>query len=160
MEQQFEFEVKPAPKTLSGWVRAAVEDAQRLSKTPGFRLNMGEWNYVRPGPQPVCQVCLGGAAMVGRGVTGPGVGPVGYVLNHAKEEVDISYILDCIRTGDVLGLELWGLPEGIVEDPGLIQLCSVINEEVEGGEHEHGIEGLANWGCYLAVAGRLEALGY
>ena len=86
---------KPLPKTLSGWITAAVEDAKALSKKRGFKLNMYEWNAINyDGTRATCMVCLGGACIVGRGIVAPGE-----IFSGDGEE--IAYALDDIRSGNV-----------------------------------------------------------
>jgi hypothetical protein len=53
---------RKVPTKLSDLILMSVDDAIRLSKRPGFRLNMAVYHDVHNG---VCNVCLGGAAMVG-----------------------------------------------------------------------------------------------
>lgn len=99
-----QFPEKRLPRTLSGWIKAAVDDAQRLSRTPGFKLHMGYFNdvitsYSKTGVEngEVCAVCFGGAAIVGRGLVKPGyfMGATGGIAT------DVAYALDNVRQGDI-----------------------------------------------------------
>lgn len=88
---------KRLPRTLSGWIKATVEDAQRLSRTRGFKLNMGVFNDLVPDPsktdpdRQVCQVCMGGAVIVGRGLV-----PLGEDVGDSQF---LAFAIDDIRTG-------------------------------------------------------------
>src|SRR5690349_11247415 len=91
------------PRSLSAWIKAAVADAQRLERTPGFELNMSTYNTIKTPDETgdedsVCHVCLGGACLVARGLIAPGQG-----VGLKDVPIHIAYALDSVRTGDLEG---------------------------------------------------------
>lgn len=96
---EFGPKAKKLPRTLSGWIRVAVEDAKRLSKRKNFELDMGVYNNFEEDDEGnetgVCHVCLGGAAIVGRGLVPPGEDTNGDATS------DVAYSLDMVRRGNI-----------------------------------------------------------
>lgn len=169
-ENLYAVEVLPAPTMLSGWIRAAVEDAQRIAKLPGFRLNMGCWNMFDPelsgyeGP-PKCQVCLAGAVLVGRGRERAGDQAkhprVDIMIDGKRKSVNIAYALNDIRVGYINGgLVLCGIhPSNDLREKAR-RLSNRIYAQLNDLDHPRPIHGLADWGLYLELADMLEQAGY
>ena len=91
---------KRLPRTLSGWIKASVEDALVLSKRSGFKLDMNVFNELKrddnTGEPKICCVCLGGACIVGRGLVKPGD-----FSDIDDKAAEIAYALDSVRWGDL-----------------------------------------------------------
>lgn len=162
-----EFEVLPPPTTLSGWVRAAVEDAQRLAATPDFMLDMSCWNEVTDlipegrttpdsGPRKlVCRVCLAGAALVGRGIQEPNDQTHNCYVDYQGLRVNMELLLDSIRTGGVLyALSLWD-PRARVTD----ELMSLGRQIYDACNTPQEVASLAPWRLYLELVDELERMG-
>lgn len=87
--------IRKNPITLSGWIVAAVADAQALVKTRGFKLDMDRYNNILPrGEDLVCHVCLGGAVLVNRGLVAPGDS-----TGDSTKSQALAYSLDDVRMG-------------------------------------------------------------
>ena len=104
MAKLTEFGTQPLPNTLSGMIRVALKDEDRVFKSPKYYVDMDEWHLPPEyGPRKnskVCRVCLAGAVMAGT-----------LGLDHTTYETPNSLLdddaagrlgsLDRIRTGDV-----------------------------------------------------------
>jgi hypothetical protein len=169
---ELKVEVLPLPTTLSGWIRAAVEDAQRIEKLPGFVLDMGHWNnFTAPddidvpydpsaSSKPVCRVCLAGAAFLGRGLVAPGNGcDITYDVAAKIGKRELAEVLDYIRVGNVYDA-LWGWGEGF--DPEYVMEVSYAVEDLADEikeQYRKRDERRADWALYLELARELELRG-
>lgn len=148
------------PTRLSSWIVAAVKDARRLEHTKGFQLDMMTFNSISP-EDKLCHVCLGGAAIVGRGLVAKGEGrngPYSYM---------VADILNEVRTGEVFtavsgfyGFEQTdSLPQDVKDE--LEKIGQKIFHDYEVGRPRKGVRvaSAASWNTYLKAAAELRALG-
>lgn len=148
------------PNKLSALLRIAVEDAQKIEKTPGYRLDMGTW-HTPSGTAPVCRVCMAGAVMVAR-LDVPD--EVGSEAAFAMLDWGIEKALDAIddmRSGWMssaarsLGLSLTS-----DQSAGLKRMQDRL---LEGGSGRPGDDTLLidrlPWPRYLEIAAELEGMG-
>lgn len=165
--EPLKYDILPAPTTLSGWLRAAVEDAQRFERTPGFELRMDTWNdwkWTEDHSAHVCAVCLAGAALVGRGIRKPGTGlPIYFGRDNRKSEVWFTTrALDQLRAGDVVrAILMWVTGDldasmDVGDMPPLRELPSayLVYRSYVGNETAR-----ADWDLYLKLADELEQEG-
>lgn len=97
-------ENQPLPNTLSGMIRIALKDEDKVFKSSKYYIDMSEW-HSPPGYGPyvsteVCRVCLAGAVMAGT----LGLDRTRYETPHSLLsdcESDRLSSLDSVRTGDV-----------------------------------------------------------
>ena len=160
------FKQKPLPTSLSGWIRSSVEDAKLLAKTPGFALYMADYNMFSDftdSGEKTCYVCFGGAAIVGRGLVGPGEGLNGPVSTN------IAHGMDSVRSGNLhsacINLAAAGVipswlgrsPDGRqVLPPGIASLFNTLSTHIQERSAAQKDGYRASWATYLYVAKRLE----
>jgi hypothetical protein len=150
---------KKLPRRLSGWIRIAVEDAKKLAATDEFVLKMSTYNTFvgvistdlagELSQREVCEVCLGGAALVGEKLVKPGAG------TNGASTSDLAQALDNVRTGN-LALAIGRIYKKFPSDE-LIALLSPIWRRIM--DKFSYTEGRADWETYLKAADELEALG-
>lgn len=58
----FKVKSEALPKTLSGTIRVALEDLEKVEHGARFKVNMGTW-FSRYEPGEPCQVCFAGSVM-------------------------------------------------------------------------------------------------
>jgi len=97
-------EIQPLPNTLSGMIRIALKDEDRVFKSSKYYIDMSEWHLPPEyGPHEnskVCRVCLAGAVMAGTlGLSLTACETPNSIL--PDHEADRLASLDYIRTGDV-----------------------------------------------------------
>ena len=133
---------------LSSLLRQAVEDAQAIQDTPGYRLDMEAWHIIQDG---TCLVCMAGAVMartLGR--------PLEEMFTPASDETTTHamWAINGMRQGAFLeaagyvGLDRKRLRGGVYErTKGLVK---------EAFDHDIG---RAPWEVYLRAASILEEAG-
>lgn len=167
----FKIAIKPRPHTLSGWIRASVEDAQRIAKLNSFVLDMCTYNEVIDGK---CHVCQAGAALLGRGLIKPGK----HLLGSSRAAPNIALALDGIRMGvlrsDCIHLvpksrrEAWSElnrelhiaeADKLSDRARVIKAaCSIIYFEACRAKKLEGV--VASWNSYLTLANLLQHFGF
>lgn len=136
--------------SLSGLLRQAVEDAQAIERTPGYRLQMSRWHYPVGG---LCEVCMGGAVMARR----LGADKRSYLTlsNYRGEVADKLSAIDYLRVGSTdFAAQALGTYHSLSVDQmeALLEYERLIRPELGSG-------GLCPWGVYLEGADILEAAG-
>jgi len=103
MAKLTEFGIESLPKTLSGLIRIALKDEDRMFKSPMYYIDMSEWHLPAgygPKNNRVCRVCLAGAVMAGTlGLDHTQYETPGSLL--PDDESDRLGSLDSVRTGDM-----------------------------------------------------------
>ena len=147
---------KPVPNKLSELIEVAVADAQRLSKLERFRLDMSVYNNIEGynGRPERCHVCLGGAAIVGRGLAAPGEG----VTEGRASRVAVS--LNEIRLGRVKGALLNWYKPGLEFEPLKAEGLRVIEHWISNDIKGRKAGKMAKFSTYLRAAKALKELGY
>mgnify|MGYP007059427276 CR=1 FL=1 len=110
-------EAKRLPDKPSELIRVALEDVKKVENTPGYKVDLREWNVVHSDGK--CHVCLGGSVLVERCGAKKGEGLSKSLENGTIDSVVYSKLtaLDMFRLGDVeqglsfLGITVDGLPE-------------------------------------------------
>lgn len=110
LKDYFKEQKKRLPTRLSDWILIAVDDAIRLSKMKNkYRLNMDVFNEIEDRVYDeekdeyvkgkICEICLGGAAIVGRKLVDPGDGTNGddtTVIACGLNSVRCGYLIDAV----------------------------------------------------------------
>jgi hypothetical protein len=134
---------KKLPEKASALLRIAVEDARKLQKTKGFKLNMRDW--VAPKGK-ACEVCMAGAVMVCR----LGVRTDRYVM---PDSTDFEDALECINS-----MRCGRFSEHIdTYDADRLRALNECTSLVRSKYREH--LGYAPWHVYLKCADILESVG-
>lgn len=133
------------PRSLSAWIKAAVADAQRLERTPGFELNMRTYNTLERADETgldsdVCHVCLGGACLV---APGQGVG-------FRDVPIHIAFALDSVRTGDLEGAVEQLLAGGMISKKPSAKALERAGKLID--RNFNNTLGRASWKTYLKAA--------
>ena len=136
------------PTTLSGLLRAAVEDAQAVGAMPWYRLDMGQWHLPDKSGRG-CSVCMAGAVMVQRLGARPAdnVDPESYDAAARDGLVAIDYM----RRG--LFLDAWQTLHshaGPTEEQE-----ALLNEASDAVSWATRTNGRASWDEYLDAAALL-----
>jgi len=161
------------PNKLSALLRIAVEDAQKIEKTPGYVLDMSVWHSPANGP---CAVCLAGSVMALRlrAPVADTVDPEDYVTVsvHDEDDEDNStrnalWAIDSMRraclddAADELDIDITDEQRDALGD-----IMSVWHREYNGraflpdGSINLEFKQLRlEWSEYLAIADRLEGAG-
>jgi len=165
LKYKLKFRKQGLPTSLSGWIVAAVKDARRLEKNPNFVLDMSRFNDLvldgrtllegrasKKRGRAKCHVCLGGAAIVGRGLVKPGDD------TNGDMSTAVAHALDYVRMGDIQSA-LYNMYSGTQELSGgfnekLVQIESRVEKE-----YDAAVGARADWATYLQAAKELKALG-
>lgn len=146
---------KRLPRSMYGWLVAAVADARRLEQMPGFELDMSTFNsmsgernvwgdMVKP---HTCLVCLGGACIVGRGLIAPGKG-IGPISGRAAT---LAYALEYVRSGHIRKAVDKLFDAGLISrkpsQRAIAEATNIIKRSYKGVFRER-----ATWSAYLAAA--------
>ena len=119
-------EAKRLPDKPSELIRVALEDVKKVENTPGYKVNLHEWNEVRR--DGLCHVCLGGSVLVQRCGAKNGESP-GVLLEQKRidhETYRKLYALDYFRWGNVkAGLDEMGISS--VDLPGQLLVTDYKN---------------------------------
>ncbi len=141
------------PKKLSALLRLAVEDAQRIEKTPGYKLNMSVFHVGGFRTDPLCHVCLAGSVMACRLGAAP---QATYIPRDFAENVYQLKAIDCMRKGHFeRAAELLDMKPTSEQ----LEVMHLASEAVGYFNVSNTLEGRSEWASYIEAADILERAG-
>lgn len=149
---------KALPRTLSGWILEAVEDALLARKMQNRVLDMCFWNSVEHNPetgQEVCRCCLAGVALLGVGAILPGKGLMPAKPGDADSVECVALAINRVREGKIFraAMTFYGPIFQEEQEEHLRKL----EQRFGGSEMKQYMYSME---LYRSVAKELESLGY